>query len=125
LISPANDFVRKFVSSDDFYEALRALRVGECIGAAGQRGGPGGAAAAAALAGGAPTVSRDATMGEALQSLIRLGKPCLVVTDAAMLPVGTLSFDNYRDVAARSAKNPAGQPPSVCGQPRLCAAGDE
>jgi osmoprotectant transport system ATP-binding protein len=97
LLKPANEFVRRFVSSDDFYEALRALRVSECMDDLGRAGGDPRSSA--------PKIDRDATMGDALQTLIRSGQSRLMVIDAEGGPVGELTFDSYRGVAARSEKD--------------------
>jgi osmoprotectant transport system ATP-binding protein len=124
LLRPANDFVRKLVSTDDFYDALRVLRAKECMDPLDREGEF--AAGAAASENRAPTVRQDAPMSDALQALINCGEKHLIVVDAAGRPIGKLSIESYRNVAAQAVKKPeTPHPDAERARPSLHAVGEE
>jgi osmoprotectant transport system ATP-binding protein len=90
LSNPANEFVRRLVSADDFYDKLRVLRVRELVEEAKKE----------ELARGRITVTGDTLLNEVLRLFINSGESYFIVTGERDLPVGKVTYKSLRALAA-------------------------
>ncbi|MGH2541188.1 MAG: ABC transporter ATP-binding protein, partial [Ardenticatenaceae bacterium] len=85
VTQPANAFVAQLVGADDVFRQLSLLRVDQAMLPV-----PNGAEVPV------ETISRDASLRDALSEMLRTGSRRLVVVDESSEPVGLLSYEQVR-----------------------------